>query len=81
MRSVLLHRGSHPQRPVAVIDANQLRNQRVVAERQARYRSHGEQIVIADAVWNELLTNANWLSTLRASFEHLSTEPDALVAS
>lgn len=37
-------------RPVAVIDANLLRDQRAIEERQATYRSTGEQIVIADAV-------------------------------
>jgi hypothetical protein len=80
MRPALLRRAALTVRPVAVIDANLLRDKRVIEERQARYRSDGEQIVIADAVWNEIVANEDWPSTVRASFRHLAAEPEALVA-
>jgi hypothetical protein len=57
IRKVLLNRALWRERPVAVIDANLLRNRVVIAERQARYRSYGEQIVLADATWNEIVAN------------------------
>ena len=81
MRAALLRQAVHRGRPAAVIDANLLRKAAVVEARQARFRSHGEQLVIADAVWNEVVANDTWESTLRASFSHLSREPEALVAS
>jgi hypothetical protein len=64
-----------------VIDANLLRKAHVVRSRQERYRSHGEQIIIADVVWSELVANTSWESTLRASFREIAHEPGALVAS
>jgi hypothetical protein len=81
VRQTLLRQAMNEVRPVAVIDANLLRDKLVVREKQARYRSHGEQIVIADAVWNESVANDNWQSTVRASFRHLADDPEALVAS
>jgi hypothetical protein len=80
MRQALLRRAIDTARPAAVIDANLLRDKRVIEERQARYRSNGEQIVIADAVWNEIVANENWPSTVGASFRHLAADPEALVA-
>jgi hypothetical protein len=81
VRRLLLRRAIGRDHPAAVIDANLLRNRRVIAERQERYRMHGEQIVIADPVWNEIIANERWPSTLRASFELLADAPDAVVAS
>jgi hypothetical protein len=81
MRAFLLKRAAGRQRPVAVMDANLLRNARVIAKCQKRYESYGEQIVIADAVWDELVANESWPSTLRASLQHLASMPEALVAS
>jgi hypothetical protein len=37
--------------------------------------------VLADAAWNEIVANDHWPSTLRASFQLLADDPEAVVAS
>ncbi len=69
------------ERPAVVIDANLLRRPERIAELQDRYRRNGEQIVVADAAWNELVTNDRWRSTLKASFQHLAKVSESVVAS
>jgi hypothetical protein len=81
VRRLLLRRAIGRDHPAAVVDVNVLRNRLIIAERQRLFAANGEQIVIADPVWNELIANASWPTTLRASFELLSNAPEAVVAS
>lgn len=80
MRTAILRRALSGQR-AAVFDANILRNAAAVRAQCARHQTRGEKIVITDAIWNELVVNDRWESTLRSSFRYLATDVDAIVAS
>lgn len=69
--------------PVAtVLDVNVLRNDRLIAALIARFRSHGEHIILPEMVLVEQTNDASkWESTIEQSFRGLARCPDAVIVS